>query len=53
MDLGDWSIRNWKTLASLTTAVFVAAGALVGYASNYTGRSRRSAARTGSSTTSR
>ena len=38
MDLGDWSIRNWKTLASLTTAVFVAAGALVGYASNYTGR---------------
>jgi len=38
VDLGDWSIRNWKTLASLTTAVFVAAGALVGYASNYTGR---------------
>ena len=38
MDLGDWSIRNWKALASLTTAVFVAAGALVGYASNYTGR---------------
>jgi class 3 adenylate cyclase len=38
VDLGDWSIRNWKALASLTTAVFVAAGALVGYASNYTGR---------------
>ena len=38
MDLGDWSIRNWKALASLTTVVFVAAGALVGYASNYTGR---------------
>jgi adenylate cyclase len=38
VDLGDWSIRNWKTLASLTTAVFVAAGALVGYASNYTSR---------------
>jgi adenylate cyclase len=35
VDLGDWSIRNWKTLATLTTAVFVAAGALVGYASNY------------------
>jgi adenylate cyclase len=38
VDLGDWSIRNWKTLASLATAVFVAAGALVGYASNYTSR---------------
>jgi adenylate cyclase len=38
VDLGDWSIRNWKALASLTTAVFVAAGALVGYASDYTGR---------------
>jgi adenylate cyclase len=38
VDLGDWSIRNWKTLASLTTAVFVAAGALVGYASNYSGQ---------------
>jgi adenylate cyclase len=38
VDLGDWSIRNWKALASLTTAVFVAAGALVGYASNYTSR---------------
>ena len=38
MDLGDWSIRNWKALAGLTTAVFVATGAVVGYASNYTGR---------------
>jgi adenylate cyclase len=38
VDLGDWSIRNWKALAGLTTAVFVATGAVVGYASNYTGR---------------
>ena len=38
MDLGDWSIRNWKPLAGLTTAVFVAAGGLAGYVSDYTGR---------------
>ena len=38
MDLGDWSIRNWKPLAGLTTAVFVAASGLAGYVSDYTGR---------------
>ena len=27
MDIGDWSIRNWRPLAGLTTALFVALGA--------------------------
>ena len=35
MDIGDWSIRNWRPLAGLTTALFVALGALAGYFSTY------------------
>jgi adenylate cyclase len=38
VDFGDWSIRHWTTLAGLTTAVFVVAGGLVGYASDYSSR---------------
>ena len=28
MDLGDWSIRNWRTLAGLTSALLVVLGGL-------------------------
>ena len=35
MDIGDWSIRNWRPLAGLTTALFVTLGALAGYFSTY------------------
>jgi class 3 adenylate cyclase/CHASE2 domain-containing sensor protein len=35
VDLGDWSIRNWRPLVSLTTAVFVVMGGLAGYISDY------------------
>ena len=37
MDLGDWSIRNWRPLVILTTAVCVAMGGLAGYISDYRG----------------
>jgi hypothetical protein len=37
VDLGGWRIRKWRPLAGLTTAVFVVAGGLAGYASGYTG----------------
>jgi adenylate cyclase len=35
VDIGDWSIRNWRPLAGLTTALFVALGGLAGYFSTY------------------
>jgi class 3 adenylate cyclase len=35
VDLGDWSIRNWRTLSGLTTVVLCAAGGLAGYLSDY------------------
>jgi adenylate cyclase len=38
VDIGDWSIRNWRPLAGLTTALFVALGALAGYFSTYDSR---------------
>ena len=37
MDLGDWSIRNWKPLSGLTTVVLVLAGGLAGLLSDYGG----------------
>lgn len=37
MDLGDWSIRNWRPLVSLITALCVVAGGLAGYVSDYKG----------------
>jgi class 3 adenylate cyclase/CHASE2 domain-containing sensor protein len=37
VDLGDWSIRNWRPLVILTTAVCVAMGSLAGYISDYRG----------------
>jgi class 3 adenylate cyclase/CHASE2 domain-containing sensor protein len=37
VDLGDWSIRNWRPLVILTTAVCVAMGGLAGYISDYRG----------------
>ena len=37
MGFGDWSIRNWRPLASLTAALLVAMGGLAGYASDYKG----------------
>ena len=37
MDLGDWSIRNWRPLIILTTAVCVVMGAVTGYVSDYKG----------------
>jgi hypothetical protein len=30
VDLGDWSIRNWRALAGLTSAVLVVSGGLAG-----------------------
>ena len=38
MDIGDWSIRNWRPLAGLTTILFVALGGLAGYFSTYDSR---------------
>jgi class 3 adenylate cyclase/CHASE2 domain-containing sensor protein len=35
VDLGEWSIRNWRPLVILTTAVCVAMGGLAGYISDY------------------
>jgi class 3 adenylate cyclase/CHASE2 domain-containing sensor protein len=35
VDIGDWSIRNWRPLAGLTTALFVVFGGLAGYFSAY------------------
>jgi len=35
VNLGDWSIRNWRPLIILTTAVCVVIGALAGYVSDY------------------
>jgi adenylate cyclase len=35
VDLGDWSIRNWRPLIILTTAVCVVIGGLAGYVSDY------------------
>jgi class 3 adenylate cyclase/CHASE2 domain-containing sensor protein len=37
VDLGEWSIRNWRPLVILTTAVCVAMGGLAGYISDYRG----------------
>lgn len=37
VDLGEWSIRNWRPLVILTTAVCVAMGGLAGYLSRYRG----------------
>jgi class 3 adenylate cyclase len=37
VDLGDWSIRNWRPLVSLTTALCVVTGGLAGYVSDYKG----------------
>lgn len=37
MDLGDWSIRNWRPLVSLITTLCVVAGGLAGYVSDYKG----------------
>ena len=38
MDLGDWSIRNWRLVSGLTSLLLVVACALVGYDSGYNGR---------------
>jgi class 3 adenylate cyclase/CHASE2 domain-containing sensor protein len=35
VDLGEWSIRNWRPLVILTTAVCVAMAGLAGYISDY------------------
>lgn len=35
MDLGDWSIRNWRPLSALATALLVAAGGAAGVLSEY------------------
>ena len=49
MDLGDWSIRNWRPLAGLTSALLVGLGGLAGLLSTYNsylagvGRSQRAA----------
>jgi class 3 adenylate cyclase/CHASE2 domain-containing sensor protein len=37
VDLGDWSIRNWRPLVSLITTLCVVAGGLAGYVSDYKG----------------
>jgi CHASE2 domain/Adenylate and Guanylate cyclase catalytic domain len=37
VDLGDWSIRNWRPLVSLTIAVCLVAGGLAGYVTDYKG----------------
>jgi class 3 adenylate cyclase len=35
VDLGDWSIRNWRLLSGLTTFLLVVVCGAVGYLSNY------------------
>ena len=35
VDLGDWSIRNWRTLAGLTSALLVVSGGLAGSITDY------------------
>ncbi|HET7256134.1 MAG TPA: CHASE2 domain-containing protein [Xanthobacteraceae bacterium] len=35
MDLGDWSIRNWRPLAGLTSALLIGLGALAGLLTGY------------------
>jgi len=35
VDLGDWSIRNWRALAGLTSAVLVVSGGLAGSITDY------------------
>ena len=35
MDLGDWSIRNWKPLSRLITVLLVVMGGAAGYLSDY------------------
>jgi class 3 adenylate cyclase/CHASE2 domain-containing sensor protein len=35
VDLGDWSIRNWRSLVSLTMALCVVVGGLAGFVSDY------------------
>ena len=35
MDLGDWSIRNWRALAGLTSALLVVSGGLAGSITDY------------------
>ncbi|HEX5599872.1 MAG TPA: CHASE2 domain-containing protein, partial [Hyphomicrobiaceae bacterium] len=35
MDLGDWSIRNWRPLAGLTSALLIGLGALPGLLTGY------------------
>ena len=37
MDFGDWSIRNWRSLAGLTSAVLIVLGGLAGSITDYTG----------------
>jgi hypothetical protein len=37
VDLGDWSIRNWRALAGLTSAVLVVSGGLAGAITDYRG----------------
>jgi class 3 adenylate cyclase len=37
VDLGDWSIRNWKPLSRLITVLLVVMGGAAGYLSDYTG----------------
>ena len=37
MDLGDWSIRHWRLLSGLTTALLVVACGMVGALTNYSG----------------
>lgn len=37
-EVGGWSIRNWRPLASLTTALLVTMGGLAGYASDYSSK---------------
>jgi hypothetical protein len=36
VDLGDWSIRNWRALAGLTSALLVVSGGLAGSITDYT-----------------
>jgi hypothetical protein len=47
VDLGDWSIRNWRPLVSLTIAVCQLAGGLTRYVTDYRVLSQRSAAQMG------
>jgi CHASE2 domain len=35
VDLGDWSIRNWRALAGLTSALLVVSGGLAGSITDY------------------